>query len=284
MIFLPYIKLILVISGDIENNPGPINLKDQNFSIYHWNLNGITANNFIKISLLEAYNAVHNVDIICITETFLDSSYLRDDERLRLQGYAMIISDHTSNTKRGGVCIFYKEHLPFIRRNDITCLDECIVGEIKVKNSKCFVTCVYRSPSQTADEVDLFLSGFEQVCSSIALESPFCSVIVGDLNAKCTNWWSTGTNNSCGIELYNLSTLLGYSQLINEPTNFEPNKTPTCIDHIFINQPNLIVESRVHPSLYCTCHHRIVYAKICFKIYFPPPYMKGKFGTILMQK
>ena len=54
----------------------------------------------------------------------------------------MIRSDHPSNTKRGGVCIYYKEHLPFVRRDDITCLDECIVGEIKVKNSKCFVTCL----------------------------------------------------------------------------------------------------------------------------------------------
>ena len=87
----------------------------------------------------------------------------------------MIRSDHPSNTKRGVVCIYYKEHLPFVRRDDITFLDECLVGEIKIKNSKCFITCVYRSPSQTADELDIFLSGLEQICSSIVLESPVCS-------------------------------------------------------------------------------------------------------------
>ena len=138
--------------------------------------------------------------------------------------------------------------------------------------SKCFITCVYRSPSQTADEFDLFLSGFEQVSSSIASESPFCSVIVGDFNAKCSNWWTCGTNNHGGNELYNLSTLLGYSQLIHEPTNFEPNKTPGCIDLIFASQPNLVFESGVHPSLYYTCHHQIIYTKICFKVHFPPLY------------
>ena len=108
-----------------------------------------------------------------------------------------------------------------------------IVGEIKIKNSKCFVTCVYRSPSQTVDEMDSFLSGFEQTCSSIALESPLCSFITGDLNAKCTNWWVDGTNNPCGLELYTMSTFFGYSQLINMPTNCEPNKNPSCIDSDF---------------------------------------------------
>ena len=273
-IFVPYIRLGLIISGDIETNPGPNNLDDQNLTICHWNLNGLAANNYVKISLLEAYNTVHNFDIICITETFLDSDNSSDDQRLSLEGYIMIRSDHPSNTKRGGVCIFYKENLPFVRRIDIGYLDECIVGEIKVKNSKCFVTCVYRSPSQTPDEIDHYLSCFEQVCSSLASESPFCSVIIGDLNAKCTNWWNRGTNNHCGLELYNISTLLGYSQLINEPTNFEPNKTPTCIDLIFASQPNLVIESGVHPSLYNTCHHQIIYAKICFKVHRPPSYKR----------
>ena len=71
----------------------------------------------------------------------------------------MIRSDHPSDTKRGGVCIYYKEHLPFVRRNDISILDECLVGEIKVKYKNCFITCIYRSPDQSADKIDIFLSG-----------------------------------------------------------------------------------------------------------------------------
>ena len=272
--FLPFIRLALIISGDIETNPGPENVCDQNLSLCHWNLNRITTNNFIKISLLEAYNSIHNFDLICISETFLDSDYSNDDQKLSLQGYAMIRSDHPSNTKRGGVCIYYKEHLPFVRRNDITVLDECLVGEIKIQNSKCFITCVYRSPNQTADDLDIFLSGFEQTCSSIALESPLCSFITGDLNAKCTNWWKEGTNNLCGMELHNMTTLLGFSQLINMPTNFEPNKTPSCIDLIFTSQPNLVFESGIHPTLYNKCHHQIIYAKLSLKIYFPPSYRR----------
>ena len=133
---------------------------------------------------------------------------------------------------------------------------------------------LYRSPSQSTDEMHTFLNGFEQICNSIALESHYCSFILGDLNAKNTNWWPGGTNNTCGIELYNLNNLLGYTQIINEPTNFEPNKLPSCIDHIYTSQPNLAYEIGVHPSLYSTCHHQIAYAKISFKVFFPPSYVR----------
>ena len=83
-----------------------------------------------------------------------------------------------------------------------------------------------------------------------------------------------GINNYCGLELFNLSTLLGYSQLINEPTNFEPSKLPSCIDLLFTSQPNLISESGVHPSLCRTCHHQIIYTKINFKVHLPPPFKR----------
>ena len=74
----------------------------------------------------------------------------------------MVRSDHPQNLKRGGACIVYKEHLSFILRTDITFLKECIVGEINVKNSKCFITCVYRSPNQSVDGMKAFLSDLEQ--------------------------------------------------------------------------------------------------------------------------
>ena len=184
----------------------------------------------------------------------------------------MIRSDHPSGSKRGGVCVYYKENLPFVNRRDITFLDECVVGEIRINNKKCFVTCIYRSPNQTQDEINIFLSNYDKICSSIALENPFCSFLIGDFNAKCTSWWSNGSNNPCGLDLFNLNNLLGYTQLIREPTNLEPNKSPSCIDLLFASQPNIVSESGVHPSLYTMCHHQIVYAKISLKIYFPPPY------------
>ena len=132
-IFLPCLNLLLIICGDIEINPGPEIIAEHNLSICNWNLNGLDTNYFFKISLFEAYNTVHDFDINGISETFMNSAHFNDYAILNLQEYTMIRSDHPSNAKRGGVCIFYKDHLSFVRRTDITYLDECLIGEIKKK-------------------------------------------------------------------------------------------------------------------------------------------------------
>ena len=46
-----------------------------------------------------------------------------------------------------------------------------------------------------------------------------------------------------------------------------------CIDLIFTDQPNLVVNSGFHPSLYKNCHNQITFCKLNLKIeYLPPPY------------
>ena len=73
-----------------------------------------------KISLLQAYTTQHNYDIICLTEVFLNSSILNDDNRITIDGYNLIWSDHSSDSEKGGVCIYYiyyKEHIPLIYFN-----------------------------------------------------------------------------------------------------------------------------------------------------------------------
>ena len=54
--------------------------------------------------------------------------------------YNLISSDHASDSKRGAVCIYYKEHIPLILRDDINTLDNCLVTEIRSQNEKCFLT------------------------------------------------------------------------------------------------------------------------------------------------
>ena len=66
-------------------------------------------------------------------------------------GYTTIRADHLSNTKKGDVCIYYKEYFYLIRKIDIFKLNECIVTEITVNNERCFLTCLYRSPSQNQE-------------------------------------------------------------------------------------------------------------------------------------
>ena len=157
-------------SGDIESNPGP--RKSSALKFCHWNLNGLVAHEFIKLSLLEVYINVNISDIICLSETFLDSSIPTDGNRLNIPGCSMMRADHPSNTKRGGVCLYYKEHLRIIRRNDISNLKECLVTEITAKNERCFLTYLYRSPSQNRKQFQSFCDSLDILMNSINSLNP----------------------------------------------------------------------------------------------------------------
>ena len=80
--------LSLFVCGDVELNPGPKNRNScYNFSICHWNLNGITANNFAKVNVLQAYNSIHYFYLICLSESYLDSSVSSDNDNLYIKDY-----------------------------------------------------------------------------------------------------------------------------------------------------------------------------------------------------
>ena len=47
--------------------------RDKNLALCYWNVNSISANNYIKISLLRTYISTHKFDVIYISETYFDS-------------------------------------------------------------------------------------------------------------------------------------------------------------------------------------------------------------------
>ena len=49
--------------------------------------------------------SVYEFDVICLSETYLDSNVPLDDDNLVISGYNLIRYNHPSNTKRGGVCL-----------------------------------------------------------------------------------------------------------------------------------------------------------------------------------
>ena len=266
---LYHIRLIKL-SGDIEPNPGPKPSSSRNFSICHWDLNSITSHDFLKVKLLTAYNLLHNFDIICISESYLNFENFSSDDNLNITGYNMIRADHPSGNWRGGVCIYYKESLP-IKMLNINYLQECICFDLKIGNKLCSITSLYRSPSQTADEFDNFLNNLNLTLESVIQRNPFLTVVIGDFNARPSKYWSHDKTTQEGIRLEKLFLQYALSQVINKPTHFSHNSN-SYIDLLFTSQNNLITDSGVHPSLHSTCHHQIIYGKLNFKAFYFPPY------------
>ena len=101
----------------------------------------------------------------------------------------------------------------------------------------------------------------EKLLSDINRCKPSLSVITGDFNARLSYWWCKYINTKEGPGLFSLTSSNGFSQLIK---------------HIFkrialqpTNQPNLIMNSRVHSSLHPNRHYHIVNSRFNLNIYYP---------------
>ena len=128
-------SLLIILSNDVELHP--VSKKDtskRNFSIAHWNLNSIAVQHFVKFSQLEAYNTLHSYDLICLSDTLLDSATSIDFNDLSLRGYNLHHVDDPDNVKKGGVSVCYKETLAvhFLQ----TKLDQCIFSEVIFENKR----------------------------------------------------------------------------------------------------------------------------------------------------
>ena len=146
VVYLLYHIRLIKLCGDIELDPGPKPSSFKYFSICHWNLNSITSHDFLKVKLLTAYNVMHKFDIICISESYLNSDTSSNDNNLNIPGYNMSRADHPSGNRRGGVCIYYKESLP-IKMLNINYPQESICFDLNIGSKLCTTASLYRSPS-----------------------------------------------------------------------------------------------------------------------------------------
>ena len=238
----------------------------KDFSRAHWNLNITAAQNFVKLSQLEAYNTMHSYDLICLPETWLDATTSIDSNDLSLKGYNLHHVDDPNNVKKGVVCVYHKETLAvhFLQ----TKLDQCIVSEVTFKNKKKgHVISLYRSPSPTPDQFANFLQLFEEL---LQLKSSFV-LINSDFNCKNSKWDLGDPVTPQGARVEALTSFYGLNQLIKTPTHLFQNSA-LCIDLVFTNQAHLVMESGVHSSLSSTCRNEIVFAKLNQKAKYPPPY------------
>ena len=156
----------------------------------------------------------------------------------------MIRVDHPANSKRGGVCMYYK-NCPPLKVLDIRFLHESITFEIRIGDILCSFISLYRSPNQSSDDFVSFLDNFELTLDALAQKNPFLMIALGDFNAKSSNWYNKDITSDEGRKIEAVTSQHGLRQEI---------------------------ESGVHPSLHPNCHHQIVFAKFNLDIVYPPPY------------
>ena len=243
-VYVHHIWLILTIIrqiGDVKENSSPRCNLNQWFSIYHWNLNSITATNYLKTSLLRAYISLHNLDLVCIWKTYLDSTTALDDENLAITGYNLLRPDHASNSKRGGVCVYYESPLA-LRLIDVHYLQECLIFQILIGGKSCNFISLYRSTSQSSDFFEEFADNLQLSLDKISKQNPFPTVVLDDFNTKSSNWYKHNETKFSKIDV--VTSQFGLQQLIKQPTHMLGNSS-SCINlilHYLISHPSLVME------------------------------------------
>ena len=150
-------------------------------------------------------------------------------------------------------------------------LNECLVCELSFGSSCICLVNTYRTASQSSNEYDTFLLNFEQLLTYLNSIKPHILLVTGGFSVGFSSWWSDDIDTIEGMQLESITSYYVLSQIINEPTHIPPSFA-SCIDLIFTNQPNMVINSGVHPSLHQNCHHQKIFAQINLKVCYSPPY------------
>ena len=62
----------------------------------------------------------------------------------------------------------------------INYVKECLILEVSINNKRGYVVSLYRSPSQTSDEFDSFITNLEKNVVDISRSNPHFLLLIGD--------------------------------------------------------------------------------------------------------
>lgn len=169
--------------------------------------------------------------ILAISETHLDSSF--EDTELVIKGYNIYTKDR--NRYGGGVAFYIQDHVPVKIWTDMM---QYNIEVLWLKNylphrKSILLGCCYRLPSTNNEYLDT-------ICEMLKNNTVVGQDIyfMGDFNI---DWLAQ--NCPLKTKLQTATNTCGLTQVINKPTRIcakqDGTKIFTCIDHIFLNSPEL---------------------------------------------
>ena len=197
-----------------------------------------------KCSDLFAYLCCHHVDILAITETFLDESIL--DTEICPCNYVTFRRDRSRHG--GGILLMFKQDLQVSHRADFDSIcSELLWMEVATLNVPLLFGVYYRSPSQSNSDI----ISLNYCLLSI---SDYPIVLCGDFNVPNIDW-SVGFHTVSSLPANSLCDLVNdnyLSQLVTVPTRGD-----NILDLLFSNSPNFITNVQVTDNLPGTDHDAI---------------------------
>ena len=231
---------IMLLSNDIETNPGP----NSDFAkLVHLNVWSIRN----KIDQLAA-EIPDDCKVLCITETKIDANI--KDEKITIPGFSSPILRKDKCNMSGGICIQVKEpvvarRLTQYENNDL----ELLWAHITIENNWFILGVIYRNPILPVSYWDSLQDNLLNVVETYGSRN---IVLVGDLNEDLLN-----PNNH---HLKDVIDSLSMTQLLDGPTRTTPHSS-TLIDPII---PNIAISHGILPP-FCS-DHCPVFVNLSFKL------------------
>ena len=172
MFLLIVSSLLLILSGDIHENPGPLSfIPCEKLSLMHLNICSLRKYR----DALEVETVRNNFDIITLSETWLNQQIC--NENILLPGYNLPIRLDRDDGF-AGVATYVKSSLVCKQRPDMTIAGlEALWVETKIGQKVLLVGCFYRPPRSPVQYWRLIDESIKK-----AVNSPHRFVILGDFN------------------------------------------------------------------------------------------------------
>ena len=247
-------KTVSMVDGDFS----PINKNLLN--IVSFNVNSLTHGS--RLEELGALCREVNADVVCLQETKMDESV--SPSVYKLDGYNAEIKNR--NTHGGGVAVYIKEHLPYVRMNKLESKTiEHICIDLIVNHQKYSINNFYRPPHNLAHQRQEFLDEIDQTLLKLRSHRSALSLLLGDFNFGSV--YSANMNLN-PLPLDNKAPDLflerGYFQQIDVPTR-QVRLSSSLIDLIFTDKIDNIVMTGILPPLSDHCGTIVSVNTLSFK-------------------
>ena len=222
------VSVLLLLSGDIQLNPGPSPTSIQFAHLNSRSISSVTPD-LDKPTLLQEFIADENIEIFALSETWLPTSPLPSTLTSITPPNFTLIHCPRPVGKGGGVAFIYRSYLKIIKVTiPIYSTFEALCIRLTIASSSITFLTIYRPPSSS---LPLFISEFSSLIDKLIVYTPEL-VISGDFNIH----FDSATDSSTFRSFLN-------SYHLTQHVHFPTHKYGHILDYIITKSDSTIISS-----------------------------------------